>query len=80
VRNLGDVLKVLGDFLKVVGVPPELLDGVGEDAEDLDELVVHFRRDATQHAQLNLAQPVVEREQLRPEAADEDVGNQEQQP
>jgi hypothetical protein len=48
--------------------------------EDLDELVVHFRRDVAQHAQLNLAQPVVEREQLQPEAADKDVGDLEQQP
>jgi hypothetical protein len=50
------------------------------DAEDLDKLVVHLRRDPAQHAQLDLAQPIVEREQLRPEAADQDVADQEQQP
>ena len=33
----------VGGVLKVVGIPPELLDGVGEDAEDLDEFAVHLR-------------------------------------
>ena len=82
-RTLGQARRPvlhLGDVLKVVGVPSELLDAVGEDAEDLDEFLVHFRRGTMQHAQLNLAQPVVEREQLRPEAADENVSDQEQQP
>src|SRR5215469_2264060 len=70
----------LGDLFQVVGIPPELLDAVGDSAEDLDELVVYLRRSTTEHAQLNLAQPVIEREQLRPEAADQDVEDQEQDP
>jgi hypothetical protein len=63
-----------------MGIPPEFLDAIGDDAEDLDKLVVHFRRGAAEHAQLNLAQSVVECEQLRPEAADQDVEDQEQDP
>ena len=63
-----------------MGIPPEFLDAIGDDAEDLDKLVVHFRRGAAEHAQLNLAQSVVECERLRPEAADQDVEDQEQDP
>jgi hypothetical protein len=32
-----------GGLLKVVGIPSELLDGVGEEAENLDEFAVHLR-------------------------------------
>jgi len=68
--HAGQPVHRLGDFFQVVGIPPKFLDAIGEDAEDLDELVVHLRRGTTEHAQLNLAKPVIECEQLRPEAAD----------
>src|SRR5215472_9176992 len=33
----------LGDLFKVMGIPPEFLDAVGDSAEDLHEFVVHLR-------------------------------------
>src|SRR5262249_1070288 len=49
------------DLVEVVCIPTKFLDAVGEDAEDLDEFLVDFRRGAIEHAQLDLAQSVVER-------------------
>jgi hypothetical protein len=48
------------NLIQVVGIPTELPDAIGEDAQDLDEFVVHLWRGPTEHAQLDSAQPVVD--------------------
>jgi hypothetical protein len=65
--QLADALEVV----KVADGPPEGLDGLGQLAADLEEFIVHAGWRAGEQRKLDLAELVVQLHQVRLEAADE---------